>query len=113
MKGYLQAKFINLIIKHLFKGVLVEDILTFKDTPSGKKVYYKGEELPREKVDRLRNDAEIFARSDIWYLMKRNIRFASEQKVIENPVTSKYDVIFAKAMIYNLEVLENIITKLK
>lgn len=112
LKKELQKRFINFLTKHLFNGITEEDIIR----PKADGIYLDEKKLDQQEIDALREEADKLKNSFIWKrLMKDRIRFVANRRMYEKGMGIE-DLIFGKAMLYNLEILGKfliVLSKLK
>ena len=92
----------NLLVKHLFNTITVDDLIR----PNGKGGYQvRGVELKSEDIHILKDDARVFRESIIWKVLKMDMQQAANERMFEK-ATAPEDLIFGKAMLYTLDVME-------
>ena len=114
MKRFLQKKSIGFLVNHIFHAIGKEDILQIEFDPRNMEpsVKYKDKKLNQEAVVKIREDAEIFEKSILWKFMENRIRYESQEKMF--PLSQvDTDLIFGKAMLYDLDVIKQVIKEIK
>jgi len=108
MIAYLQGIFVRYLTKHLFNAVSERDLLKAigKDNKGLTIISYKGKRLNPEKVVRIKDSAELFTKSDIWKVLKNEVKFQANRRMYDKS-RNVSDILFGKAMLYNLEVMDN------
>ena len=101
MKAYLQRLFINWLVKDLFNAVSAEDILRI--TPQG--VFYKRKQLSADSVEVILGGARYITDSVAWKMMLNEAKYMANQHMFEKS-KSVDDIMFGKAMLYCIEILE-------
>lgn len=108
LKRFLQARFINLLAKGLFNAVTLDDIIQLK--PDG--VYLNEKKMTREEIEFVKVEAEKFKDSFLWKrLMKNRVKIVANRRLYETAIDAD-GLIFGKAMLYNLEILEKFLEAL-
>ena len=101
MKKYLRKKFINFLVKHLYKTISVDDLL--KADKQGR-LYIGSKLLTKESSDRFREEAEKILKSPLWPLLRTEVEYHAVQKVLHKS-ESMEDVVSGKLMIYILDII--------
>jgi len=106
-KRWLQRKLINFIAGRLFNSVTENDILriTGKDATGAPIMFYKGKRLSREQVDKLIDSAELFKDSDIWRLLKAELKFQANQRMYRRSQTPE-DFIAGKIALFIVDMID-------
>lgn len=108
----MKTKLINWLVRYLTKNLLVavtkEDVLTMTNRGWA----YKGRRLSPEEVTQLKEEARTFGDSLLWRLMTQDIRYIANTSMFEKGV-DRESTIFGRAMLYNLQILEDFITRSK
>lgn len=113
MRDWLRKKLIKYAYRHLFNIINEEDILRVMDIPFRTKdgivyrkaMFYRGKELSPERVEALRRSAEMFTDSDIWKILRNEVRYIANRKMFEES-GSTIDLIYGKAILRTIEVME-------
>jgi len=108
MKKWLQRKFINLLTRHLFHGLTSEDILSVKAKGV---IMLKGKPLSKDRVDKIKHDASMFANSSVWKFIKDSARYQASVMALEKS-ESKVDTMNAKIMVFLLQEIDSVLKKL-
>jgi hypothetical protein len=89
-----------------------KELLTIKSsvTPTGEDIWmHKGKELPKAQVSVLKAQAETFAESKLWEILKDEILWQAQQRGLVK-ATGIADIVMGKSLIFLTDVLD---TKLK
>ena len=113
MKDLLRKKFIRFAYHHLFNIINEDDILQVKEIPviTNKGVikrvamFYRGKELSPDRVEQLRQSAQLFSDSDIWKILKNEVKYQANKKIYEES-GSTIELIFGKSILRTIEVIE-------
>ncbi len=89
------------IIKKLFNAVTEEDILTQK----GSNLYIGDKLVPEEAKRSMISDAEYILNSTFWQVIKKNMQYEANKALYLNSENID-DMIFAKAMLFTIDILE-------
>lgn len=92
---------INYITKALYNDVKKEDILVLKDG----KLHLNGQPVSPETLKSLANQAQAIQTFDIYKLLMDEMRVLANKKLYYDSKT-EYDMLFAKAMLWTIDVLE-------
>lgn len=112
IKKWLQIKLIDWLIHDIYNGVKKEDILKVKKGQGVKKIYYKDKELKSDKAMRIIESADKFEESDIWKILKSEVRFQLKKRMYENSKT-EYDLVAGKMGLYIINLIEDKIKEIK
>ena len=103
MSQWLQDKILNLAVKHLVKGISIDDVILFNREMT--KAYSRGLEIPKERLIKLKEEVEYISHSFFWRdICDKNIRYEAQEKAI-----SGGDVKSAQTMIFNLDIIKKAI----
>ena len=92
---------INYITKALYNDVNKEDILTLKEN----KLFLKGLPITEETKKSLASQAKTIQTFDIYKLLMDEMRVSANKKLYYDSRT-EYDILFAKAILWTIDVLE-------
>ena len=92
---------LNELVHGLFNGVTEDDVMRLKDG----KYILRGREITQEEVIQIRQDADIFKDSLIWNILRRELQLAANERMFDKSETIE-DVVFGKAMLYNLDLID-------
>jgi hypothetical protein len=95
------------LVKHLFNAVSDADFLRIY----GKNIYIGNQKLNDAQVKELTNGARTLIRMEVWNVMMNQLKIAARRKMYEKS-TSYNDMYFGKAMLYNIDVMEEKVRKL-
>lgn len=112
-----ENKLLNFIIRDIFKGITVEDILEFEFelTPAGKQVKgvkLGGQYLPASDIEGLKREVKFLKDSYLWKLIANRVRYVAQLNACNRAETEK-DNTFGKASLYNLEVIEEVLENIE
>jgi hypothetical protein len=108
VKRALQARFINFLSGHLFNNITIDDIIQLR--PDG--VYLQGKKLTMEEIEYFRTEADKLKESFLWKnIMTNRVKYVANRRMFVKGM-SDADLVFGKAMLYNLEVLEKLLAAL-
>jgi len=107
--NWLRRKTINFVVKHLFRGINEEDILS-SDGKGG--IMYKGQVLDSRSKEMLASQARQIDDMFLWKILEDEITYQSYKKIF--PESEHIEgTMFGKAMIHNLAILKKKIKTLK
>lgn len=111
MKNFLQKRFVNFLVKHLYNTISVDDILVPKiEKARGgrivKKIYLKGKALDNTTIDVLRSDADRFSKSSLWKLLSNAVKNSCNERMYYKGKTDN-DILAGKMGLYILKTLED------
>jgi len=108
IKRYLRRKAIEYLTKKLLRSITAEDVLR-----RGKDgiMRARGRKLSKEMVDQLQNEAEYINNSITFQLIMDDMEHLAHQTMFERS-TGFEDMLFGKAMLYNIDVLKKKIQNL-
>ena len=108
MKLWLRKRFINFLTAHLFNTISEEDILYLK----GSKYYYKGKPLDEERLERIRQSADVFADSLLWDILSSEVKYQLNRQMYYKE-QSNNDLLMVKAGLHVLNIIERTLQRLK
>jgi hypothetical protein len=92
---------LNYITKALYNDVKKEDVLVLKDG----KLCLNGKPISDETKKSLANQAQTIMTMDVYKLLMDEMRVLSNKKIYYDSKT-EYDIMFAKAILWTIDVLE-------
>lgn len=99
----------NWQVKYLFKGIRAEDIILFNRDRS--KAFIQGQEVPRERMVQLKEEAERFENSWLWKeVLEKNLRYTAQERGMSR---KDKELPMGQAMIVNLDVIKKAIRDIK
>ena len=107
--NWLRRKTINFVVKHLFRGITEEDVLS-SDGKGG--IMYKGQTLDKQSKEMIASQASQIDDMFLWRILQDEIRYQSYKQSFKKSESSE-QMIFGKAMIHNLALLDKKIKNLK
>ena len=102
MQKKLQQYFINWIIKDLFNTVDEDDILRVVNG----KMYFRGKPLKTEEQQNIKEDAERFKNSKIWYFLRKELQY-QENQAIQLRSKTLDDIVAGKVLIYITKIISD------
>ena len=100
----------DFVIRYLtdryLRAVTVDDLLRFEGT----KLFIGKKELNEEEKLILKSESESMKSSLVWKLITENVYWISNFKMLKG---SSEEVTFGRAMIYDIEVIQEFIEKLR
>lgn len=108
MKKWLRKKFINILVKNLYQGLTEEDILILKNGG----VYWHGKLVPHDRLSTIAEGAERFENSLVWKALSSEVEYQAEKRMFRKSLNYD-DMMFGKAMLYNIEIIEEKMKYLK
>lgn len=103
----MKRKILAYITRKLLVTITEYDILVTRN----RKLYLRGEELSKEQQDVLASESRILAQSRPLNLILREMKYLSNKQMFENSKTTD-DMIFGKAMLYTIDIIEKKINSL-
>lgn len=108
MKRWLKKKFIHLLVRHLFKFVTIDDILTQKRDG----FWYVGDKKIEKKfIQELKGQAKIIIEMEAYQLVRKELMYIADKRMFDASVNYD-DMMFGKAMLYCLDIIHQKFTKL-
>lgn len=107
LRRWLKRKFINLLVKHIYKFVTVEQILEQR----GKDIYLMGKKLEPKYVNEMRNQAITILDLEVYQLIMREMHAEANRQMFLKSQTFD-DMMFGKAMLFCLDVINQKLVKL-
>ncbi len=95
MRNKLQRYFINWIIKDLFNTVDEDDIIRVVNG----NMYFRGKLLKQEEAQAIKEDAERFKNSKIWYFLRKELLYHANQSIVVKSKTLD-DILAGKVLIF-------------
>lgn len=106
-KAELQAEFIDFLVKDLFHAVTTEHFLISR----GPNMYLGGQLLNSGDKMELISGAQTLKQLMVWQVLMKEMKGVAGRRIIEESKTIE-DIVFGKAMLYALDVLEKKIENL-
>ena len=97
----------NYLLKNLFNAINEEDILKYQKG----KFIIKGTPLDTRATGNFVSQANSILKSQLWKHLTDDLKYIANQRMYEKSTTID-DLIFGKAMLYNLDILENKLKRL-
>lgn len=99
----LQRRLAKFLVGEVFNTITSEDILRVK-TPT---IWlYKGKELTEGQVKQLRNQATAMYNSDLWKMIRDELRYYAQKKTMEEGQTES-DLISGKMLQYLTDIVDS------
>ena len=113
MKDWLRKKIAKYVYRDLFNVINEDDILKIVEIPimtnkgiiKRTAMFYRGKELNPDRVEQLRHSAQLFRDSDIWLVLKSEVRYIANKKMYEESGRI-IELIFGKAILRTIEAIE-------
>ena len=113
MKDWLRKKIAKYVYRDLFNVINEDDILKIVEIPimtnkgiiKRTAMFYRGKELNPDRVEQLRHSAQLFRDSDIWLVLKNEVKYIANKKMYEES-GSIIELIFGKAILRTIEAIE-------
>lgn len=99
----MKRRILNFITKHLFNGIIETDFLFYNK--SNHKLYIKDKELSDRYTQSLYARAYKLKDDALLNLLTNEIKYIAQKKIYYG--NSQDDIMFGKAMLYNLDLLQN------
>jgi len=103
----LKTKLLNYLLRHLFNAISEEDVLQYHKGS----FYLKGAKLDDRATGNFINQANSILKTQLWKHLTDDIKYVANQRMYEKSTTID-DVIFGKAMLYNIDILERKLERL-
>ena len=97
----------NYLLKNLFNAINEEDILKYQKG----KFIIKGTPLDTRATGNFVSQANSILKSQLWKHLTDDLKYIANQRMYEKSTTID-DLIFGKAMLYSLDILENKLKRL-
>ena len=98
----LKLNILNWCLKHLFNSITEKDILKW----NGKGFIVDNKMLPDTDSYDIISGADAIKRSYVWQLLVKDMKNVSNKMLYEKSISTD-DMIFGKACLYTIDVLEN------
>lgn len=98
---------INLITKDLFTTKEENDVIRLE----GKDIVYKGNVLTDAEKKSIISQAETIKKLELWNILQSEMRYLASEKLYYDCKTEE-DILFAKAVLWGIDVLDKKITNL-
>ena len=105
--NWLRRKWINFLCKNLFNAVSDKDFLHIV----GRSVYIGNKKLNDTQVQELTNGSRTLVKMEVFNVLLNQAKIAARRKMFEKS-TSYNDMYFGKAMLYNIDIVEQKVKKL-
>lgn len=101
------AKLLNQIVRETFNGVTPEDVLRFEDGS-----FYVGDKLIQmSEIEAYKEEAKVILNTHLWPLLLKNVADTAIKRIAHHS-NNFDDVFFGKAMLYELDVIDKMLTAL-
>jgi len=97
----------NYLLKHLFNAITEEEILKH----NGKKFIVGGKELPEADYRDITSGARAMKEMYVWKMLSKEMKWNANKDIYQKSQTID-DVLFGKAVLYTLDVMEKKLDKL-
>lgn len=103
----LKLRLLNLILKRVFNSVNEEDVFRIV----GSKAFVGRNEMSQSDQQQILMDARFIKESVYWKLLLDDMRFSANDRIF-NKSTSMDDVVFGKAVLWCLDVMDSKLSNL-
>lgn len=103
MRAWLQRKFINWLIRDLYRFITEEEVLTV--LPTGR-MLHRGKLLPPEDEELIRREAESIRRSFLWKLLLNTVRYEANKRIFEESETTQ-DLVIGKSALWVVQLFDD------
>ena len=107
MKKRIKNKILNFILKHLFNSITEQDVLHVV----GNNVFYKDTLLTKKQRDGIILEAKEIKNLAVYKILVDELKYSANKKIYQNSVTTD-DLVFGKAALWVIDILETKINKL-
>lgn len=107
-KKILQRNLAKFLVDDVFNTITDDDVIEVI-TPT--KWRYKDKELTAGQILALRNQATVFYRSDLWKILKDELRYLAQKKAMEKAQTEE-DIFASKMLMYLTDVIDSRLKKM-
>jgi len=98
---YIKRKLLNYLLKHLFNAITEDDILKI----SGNNVFIGNHLLPKQSIQSLVAEAEMFKNTELWKLLLNDGKREANKRMYEK--SANYDdMYFGKAVLWIIDIFE-------
>lgn len=104
----LRRKLVQYFVKNLLVAITEDDVLFI----SGKDWLLNKRKLSAEEIIYLKEEAQSFSNSLLWKLMRNELRWLANKQMFDQ-LQKPEDMVFGKAMLYNLDKAKDFINNLK
>lgn len=105
----MKKRLLNFLLKHLFNAITEDDVLKYHKKNG--KFYLGKNEVGGNRIISFRSQAITIKESTVWELLLKDMKLIANKKMYESSTTID-DVVFGKAMLYTLDVLDKKIDSL-
>lgn len=99
---------VDFLTRKIVHTITEEDILQVK----GNTVSFRGSELTKEQLQKLKQDADIYEQSDIYILIQNEIQYLAQKAIYEDSTTMD-DVVAGKLLLYLNDLHRRTLIKIK
>lgn len=96
-----KVKQLNHIMKDMFNAITEDDFLKV----SGGELIYNQQVVPKAAINELVSEANMIMNSGIWKMLLNEMKYESQKLMFEKAQTID-DLVFGKACLYMLDVIE-------
>ena len=101
MRQWFQRKFVQFLVQRLFNTITEDDLLK----TIGRDTYFQGKVLSPEIFVKVKQDAIVFRESLLWKVVSNDAKFRANKQIFESSNNTQ-DILFGKALLYLLDVIE-------
>ena len=103
----MKIKLQNYLLKNLFNAIGEDEVLKYQKG----KFILRGKLLDDRATGNFVNQANSIVNSQLWKHLTDDLKYIANQRMYEKSTTID-DLIFGKAMLYNIDILENKLKRL-
>lgn len=107
-RKWLRKKVVQYLVKNLLVAVQTDDLLI----PTNKGLYIGNRKLEPDEVSQLKEDAKMIQESFLWTRVRAEVKFVANLRMFEKSAEGDSSI-FGRAMLYNFEIIEQFLDKLK
>jgi len=108
MRRYLARKLINWLVKDLYNGVTIDEVLW-----ADKGRYYIGwHQVTPDEMAKYQIEAVMITDAPLWKTLTKNLKYLANKRMYEQSKAYE-DMYFGKAMLYVIDVMEKTMISLR
>ena len=109
LRQYLASR----LIRGLFAPIDPNELLRITPGLDGVAVYLGKRELSDGDIQNLKNEAKMLTGNEAWKIVTAELRRDAEEKMVMKALPGDGQLIFGKAMLYNLKVIDDTLERIK
>ena len=102
----IQKIMLKFAIKHLFKGISIDDMILIKKGQNKDVAFSRGLIIPKERMLKMKEEAEYISHSFFWDMCDKNIRYTAQEAGMAR---KDGDLPLAQGMILDLNIIKKAI----